>query len=183
MKNSSLTSTHRMVWIALLAAMTAASAFLVIPIGAVPFTMQPFFVFLSGFLLGPIHGLFAVGLYIVAGLAGLPVFSGGGAGIGHFFGPTGGYLIGFLLSPLITGQAHEGGAGQIRWLSGLFWGIIAIAFIYAVGATWLKFSMGIPWGQSLIVGVIPFAPWDQLKLVGAVGCCRYLQKHNLAPNI
>lgn len=181
--NTKLASTHRLVWTALLAALTAASAFMVIPLGAVPFTMQPFFVFLAGFLLGPVYGLFALGLYLAAGLLGLPVFSGGGAGIGHFFGPTGGYLIGFWLSALITGQACRERTGPLTWIGGLFWGIVAIIFIYAVGATWLKFSLDISWGQSLIVGVVPFAPWDQLKLVAAVACCRYLQKHGLAPNI
>ncbi|WP_250645577.1 biotin transporter BioY [Salidesulfovibrio onnuriiensis] len=181
--NTKLASMHRLVWVSLMAAMTAASAFMVIPVGAVPFTMQPFFVFLAGFLLGPVHGLFALGLYLAAGILGLPVFSGGGTGIGHLFGPTGGYLIAFCLSALITGQANREKTGPILWLSGLFWGIVAIAFIYAVGAAWLKFSLGISWGESLILGVIPFAPWDQLKLIAAVACCRYLQKHGLAPSI
>lgn len=181
--NTSLASTHKLVWTALLAALTAASAYMVIPLASVPFSMQPFFVFLCGYLLGPVHGFFAVGLYIIAGLAGLPVFSGGGAGIGHVMGPTGGYLLGFLISPLIVGQARWGEPGRLRWLSGLFWGIIAIGLIYAVGATWLKHSLEISWAKSLAVGVIPFAPWDQIKLVGAVACCRYLQKYNLAPSI
>lgn len=183
MYDSSLHSTHRLVWIALLAALTAASAYLVIPIGPVPVSMQPFFIFLAGFLLGPVHGFFAVGLYLVAGIIGLPVFSGGGAGIGHLFGPTGGYLIGFLLSPLLTGQARRTGRERLNWLSGLLWGIIAIILVYAAGVLWLKFSLDISWTRSLVIGVIPFAPWEPIKLGAAVACCRSLQKFHMAPTL
>ncbi len=180
--NQSLLDMHRLVWTSLMAAIVAASSYMVVPIGPIPFSLQPVFVFLTGFLLGPVRGFFAMALYILAGVVGLPVFAGGGAGIGHLFGPTGGYLLGFLLSPLVTGQARvESRSSEVRWISGLFWGIIAIIMIYVLGMCWLRISMDMSWGRVLAVGVLPFAPWDMVKIVVAVICCRYLQKYNLAP--
>lgn len=181
--NKSLLDTHRLVWVSLMAAVVAAGSYLVIPLGPIPFSLQPVFVFLAGFLLGPARGFFAMSLYLAAGIAGLPVFAGGAAGLGHLLGPTGGYLVGFLFSPLLTGRARvESGIEPMRWISGLFWGIIAIVLTYALGFVWLKTFADITWARAFAVGVVPFAPWDMLKIAVAVACCRYLQKYNLAPN-
>lgn len=177
---STLNSTHRLVWIALMAALVSSGAYLIIPVGPVPVSMQPFFVFLAGYVLGSVRGLAAMCLYLAAGAMGLPVFSGGGAGIGHLFGPTGGYLLGFIISPIFTGFASREGE-PLRWISGLFWGIVGVTVLYGLGTVWLKYSLDIGWAKAVAVGIIPFAPWDQLKLVAAVACARYLQKYNLVP--
>lgn len=98
--------TRNMILCALFAALIAAGAFLRIPIPVVPFTLQYLFTMLAGLLLGPRLGAAAVGVYIVLGLAGLPVFTQGG-GPGYIFQPTFGYIIGFALGAYLTGKiAH-----------------------------------------------------------------------------
>lgn len=75
------------VYSSLMAALIAVGSFIAVPIGPVPIVLQNLFVMLAGLLLGSRWGLASVGLYLLAGVCGLPVFSGGGTGIGHFFGP------------------------------------------------------------------------------------------------
>ncbi len=92
------------------AALIAACALLpAIPVGAgiVPITLQTFGVLLAGAVLGSRRGGLAVLLYLVVGAAGLPVFAGGKAGLGVLTGPTGGYLIGFVLAAFLCGFIVE----------------------------------------------------------------------------
>ena len=91
-----------MVYASLFAALTAVGAFLALPIGPVPIVLQNMFVFLAGLLLGSRWGLASVGVYLLAGAVGLPVFAGGLGGLGRLIGPTGGYLIGYLPTVFIS---------------------------------------------------------------------------------
>ncbi len=96
-----------MVYASLLAALTAAGAYLAIPIGPVPIVLQNLFILLAGLLLGSRWGLASVGVYLLAGALGLPVFAGGLGGIGRLVGPTGGYLVGFLPAVFVIGWITE----------------------------------------------------------------------------
>lgn len=176
----SMKSLNKLVWTALMAAAISLGAYLVIPVGPVPISMQPLFVFLAGMVLGTRYGLAAVGLYILAGIAGLPVFSGGGAGIGHILGPTGGYLLGFAISPVMTGRIRDED-GSIRWLSGLFWGLMAMLCVYTIGAFWLKMSLDLSWEKTFAIGIIPFVAWDELKVIIAILVARHLKRLELLP--
>lgn len=180
MSDNSLTDLHQLVWTALIAATIGASAYLIIPIGPVPVSMQPFFVFLAGYVLGPKRGAMAVGLYLLAGTIGLPVFSGGKSGLGHLIGPTGGYLFGFLISAFLCGLARTG-VTVIPWRKGILFGIAALGAVYVTGAVWLKFALNLGWHKVWMIGVAPFVPWDAAKIVLALVCCRYLAKHALLP--
>ena len=100
---TALVDLHRLSWVALMAALVASGAFFSIAIGPVPITFQDLFIALAGFVLGPRYGVYSVALYILAGAAGLPVFSGGKSGLGHLAGPTGGYLAGYVLLAFCTG--------------------------------------------------------------------------------
>jgi biotin transport system substrate-specific component len=91
-----------MVYASLLAALTAATALISIPVGDVPVVLYNFFILLMGLLLGRRWGTASIAVYLLAGSLGLPVFAGGKGGLAILLGPTGGYLIGFLsmtLSP------------------------------------------------------------------------------------
>jgi len=180
MTNNSLTDLHMLVWTALMAATIGAGAFLIVPIGPVPVSMQPFFVFLAGYVLGPRRGAMAVGLYLLAGTIGLPVFSGGKSGLGHLFGPTGGYLFGFVLSAWLCGMARRGET-VIPWIKGLAYGGMALITVYVIGAIWLKVALSLAWPKAWLIGVVPFVPWDGIKIVLALACCRYLGRFNLLP--
>lgn len=118
MQQSPLTELHKQVWTALLAALIAVGALIQLPIGPVPVTLQTFFIVLAGYILGPVSGAAAMLLYILAGAIGLPIFAGGKAGFAVLFGPTGGYLLGFV------GTAYLAGFGKHSKnnLMPLFWG-------------------------------------------------------------
>ena len=156
--------------IALFAALTAAGAFIAIPVGPVPIVLQNLFALLSGLILGPFMGGAAVGLYLLAGTLGLPVFAGGTAGIARFAGPTGGYLAGYLLSAivagLIAGRPRAGGAAPIPRIIAAV--IIGLLILYVPGVLWLKNSLNLQWPGALGMGFFPFIIGDILKGVAAV---------------
>lgn len=123
--------TRNMILCALFAALSAAGAFLRVPIPVVPFTLQTLFTLLAGMLLGPKLGATAVGVYIVLGLAGLPVFTQGG-GPSYIFQPTFGYIIGFAIGAYVTGKiAHAQPRPSLRRL--LVANLAGLAVIYACG--------------------------------------------------
>ncbi|WP_285906710.1 biotin transporter BioY [Pseudodesulfovibrio pelocollis] len=180
MPKDSLTDLHQLVWTALLAATIGASAYLIVPIGPVPISMQPLFVFLTGFALGPKRGVMAVGLYLLAGTLGLPVFAGGRSGLGHLFGPTGGYIFGWLAAVWLCGLARQPD-GTVSWMRGGGFGLVALLVLYSMGATWLKFALSLSWHKAWLVGVAPFIPWDALKLAAALAAARYMTRIGLLP--
>lgn len=105
MKNKTLNLTLTSIMTALICVLS----FITIPnpFGAVPFTLQTFAVSFAGFWLGAKYGTLSVGAYIVIGLIGLPVFSGFQGGIGVLFGPTGGFIFGFLVFSFLCGIAQN----------------------------------------------------------------------------
>jgi len=179
MTQNPLADLHGLVWTALMAALIGASAYLIVPIGPVPVSMQPLVIFLAGYVLGPRRGALAVGLYLLSGTIGLPVFSGGKSGLGHLLGPTGGYLLGFVVSAFLCGLART--TEGLPWFRGIAFGAAALLVAYGAGATWLKFALNLPWAKAWAVGVLPFIPWDAIKMAVAMGCARYLMRFNLIP--
>ena len=175
----SLSSLHGLVWTALLAALIGVGAFIHFPLGPVPISLQTFFIILSGFILGPTQGSLCVGLYLAAGVIGLPVFAGGKAGLGHLMGPTGGFLLGFVLAAMIAGLGTRGRG--FSWLRTLAAGLAGFAAMYCLGLFWLKFSLGFDWPKTLAVGLLPFVPGDAIKLAAAVGFHKYLRSRGLFP--
>jgi biotin transport system substrate-specific component len=148
----------------LLAALIAAGAFISVPIGPVPIVLQNMFVLLAGLLLGSRWGLAAVGIYLLAGAFGLPVFAGGIGGIGRFAGPTGGYLIGYLPAVFIVGLLSTYGKTALD-IIGM---ILGTFIIYSVGVIWLQWITGMALSNALAVGIYPFLIGDALKIAAAV---------------
>ena len=145
--------------VALMAAFTAVAAQITIPLEPVPFTLQVPAVVLTGLLLGPRYGALAMGIYVLVGAVGIPVFAGFRGGLGILFGDTGGYLISYPLAAALAGMA----AGTIATASrrsglvvGIIWGVAALAVIYAVGATWLAVLTGLSPAAAEAAGVLPF---------------------------
>jgi biotin transport system substrate-specific component len=126
----------------LLAALTAVLAQVSIPLGPVPFSFQPFPIFFAGLLLGPVWGGFSVLVYVVVGLAGAPVFSSGGAGVGYVLGPTGGFLLGFVLAAALIGAVVHRSVepkpfGEISAAVAAGALLLSLVPIYGVGVPWL----------------------------------------------
>ncbi len=161
-----------MVYTALMAAMTAAGAWIAVPIGPVPIVLQNLFVFLAGLLLGSRWGTASVAVYLLAGACGLPVFAGGMGGIGRFAGPTGGYLVGYLPAVFLLGLISEKRPGVLFDVIGM---ILATVVIYGVGTAWLHTLTGMTWPKTLAVGMIPFLPGDAVKIIAAAGIARALR--------
>ncbi|GAB6060613.1 biotin transporter BioY [Desulfonatronum parangueonense] len=184
---TTLQGLHSMVWVALMASLIAVGSFLSIPLGPVPFSMQPFFVMLAGFLLGWPHGMFAALLFVGAGTIGLPVFAGGKSGLAVLFGPTGGYLIGFVLAAgaigLITrARKAEWSLGIAPgWLLGLGAGLAGLALMYSCGLLNLMRVIDVGWQKALAVGFLPFIIQDLVKLVMAVATWRFMHLRGLLP--
>lgn len=145
----------------LFASLTAIGAYLSIPTGLVPFTFQIFFVLLSGVILGPKIGPLSQLIYIGVGTAGFPVFSSGNAGPGVLLGPTGGYLIGFVVASLIVGITSRKVNLKKYKLKTFLATLSGIPAIYVFGfLNLLRFQ---PAKGALITGVIPFIPLDIIK--------------------
>jgi biotin transport system substrate-specific component len=163
----------KMVFASLCAALTAAGAFVAIPIGPVPIVLQNFFVLLTGLILGSRWGLASVGVYLTAGALGLPVFAGAGGGIGRLMGPTGGYLIGYLPAVFLVGEVSEKTghhpAGDILA------GILGSVIVYAFGVSWLSFITRMGVEKALFVGCFPFIIGDAVKIVAAAATARVLR--------
>jgi len=145
----------------------------------VPFTMQTFAVFCSLLLLGGKEGTASIGIYLFMGLVGLPVFSGFQGGIGRLFGPTGGYIIGFLLSGIIYMFFEP----AIKKKRGYRWAalITGLVICYFVGTMWFVSvynSRGTAYNVLSALGlcVLPYIIPDLLKMVLAVYICDRVRK-------
>lgn len=157
---------YGMVHASMFGALTAAGAYLIIPLVPVPITLQSLFLNLASALLGGTWAALSQVIYIVLGILGLPVFAGGKAGLGILLGPTGGYLIGFIFGALVAGKIIEKKKNP-----GLLWMTFSMAIghslIYACGVVQLAAVAQISAGKALAVGMLPFLLGDFLKILAA----------------
>ena len=155
-----------MVYASMFGAATAAGAFVVIPLPPVPITLQTLFSALAGALLGGRLGALSQVVYVLLGLIGLPVFAGGKAGLGVLFGPTGGYLIGFIAAAYITGKMVEA-----KEKPGFDWLALSMACgfaaLYVLGIAQLSMIAKLSLKKALSVGLIPFLIGDLIKIYAA----------------
>lgn len=169
----------RLVLSALFTALIVVGAYIAIPFVPVPLVLANFFALLAGFLLGPLWGGAAVLLYLVLGAVGLPVFSGGSGGFGHFASPTGGFLLGYLPSAITAGLAVHGLKG-IRKAPGLLRlglaGLLGLIVLYGIGLPWFQAVLAAKfttlWAASLFMA--PYLVGDLVKVAAAVILSRSL---------
>ena len=135
---------------------------------AVPLTLQTFAVILTAGALGSLRGVAAMAIYALLGSIGLPWFAQGSSGFG---GPAFGYIIGFIIAAFVVGRIAESGVTRSFGRSvGLM--VLGSVIIYAIGATWLKYSLGVPWfgaDSAWAYGVKDFIIGDVIKLLAAAG--------------
>lgn len=133
-----------------------------VPFWPVPMTLQSLAVMVLAVVMGPRMALAAILTYMAAGAAGLPVFAGTpakGIGLAYMMGPTGGFLVGFVLATIVTGVL-----GQGRGMIGRTLAMLAgTTVLYAAGLAWL--ANFVPADNLLAVGVLPFMPGDIVKIV------------------
>jgi biotin transport system substrate-specific component len=158
--------------ITLFAALTALGARVTIhlPFTPVPVTLQVLFPLLAGLFLGSKRGALSQVEYVAAGLAGLPIFAKGGSGLAYFLGPTGGYLLGFIVAAFLVGELVTKMCASTR-IATFLASLGGVAAIYLCGALWLTAWLGVTGHLSPIVcltqawrlGVLPFVAVDVAK--------------------
>ena len=163
MEKESLTI-RGMIYASLFGAVTAAGAYLIIPFPLVPITLQTLFLNLAAALLGGRLGELSQVIYIILGIIGLPVFAGGKGGIGVLIGPTGGYLIGFVVASYVIGRLIE-----MKERAGFIWMAcsmcVGLVVIYLLGVTQLSIVAKLTLKKAITVGVLPFLIGDALKII------------------
>jgi biotin transport system substrate-specific component len=155
-----------MVYASMFGAMTAVGALVSIPLQPVPIVLTNLFLNIAAVLLGPALAALSQIIYILLGVIGLPVFSGGKAGFGVLLGPTGGYLVGFVLGAFVIGWiVRQKKEPTVAWL--VFSMTIGLAVIYACGVLQLALVAKLSLTKALAVGVLPFLIGDALKIAVA----------------
>jgi biotin transport system substrate-specific component len=135
-----------------------------LPFTPVPLTGQTFAILLIGSALGFRRGTASLLLYTMEGIAGLPFFAGGGSGLSHLAGPTGGYLVGFILAAALVGWLAEK-VGVFRFSTTLLVFLAGEVVIYASGVSWLAAFLGMQ--KAITAGLLPFLFGDIIKMVAA----------------
>ena len=172
-KGHFLNTAKKLAYLALGVALLTVSAWISIPVGTVPVTLQTFAVALIGALFGAVRGSFVVLIYFLMGLIGIPVFAGFNAGVVALLGPTGGYLIGFLFDIVIVGLfTRVQLQNKIAKTALLYLGmLLALVALYFFGTLWFVtvYSGGgaIGVGAALMLCVVPYALPDCIKVLFA----------------
>ena len=176
------TRTRPMVVASLLAAMLAASAWIALPIGQVPVTLQVFIVLLIGLLLPPGWAFVSVSVYLLLGAVGVPVFASGTGGMGVLAGPTGGFLIGFLIAaPLVSTTGSFLRSRIPTSVADAIAALLGVAVIYLIGWIQLMAVTGLSPSAAFIAGVAPFIALDIGKAVVAVMTASILRRSGVVP--
>jgi biotin transport system substrate-specific component len=144
----------------------AAQVSIPLPFTPVPITGQTFAVVLVGSALGATLGTTSLALYLLAGIAGAPVYADQSSGWDIVSGPTGGYLVGFLLAAALTGWLAQRGWDK-RFSSSTTAMLTANVVIFICGLVWLSHSLGTGLDKTLEFGLYPFVPGETLKLYAA----------------
>ncbi len=161
-----LSSLHRLATIGVFTLLTIISAQLEIPHQPVPFTMQPLAVMLAGMVLGGRDGALSMFFYVSLIALGFP-FDANHVGTAALFGPTGGYLLGFVIAAGVIGLICEYSQNRF-WIRG-FAGVIGLAIIYLFGIVVLRNITGMHWSETWAVGGEPFLVFDLIKAIIAAG--------------
>lgn len=144
-----------------------------IPLSPVPIVLADFFTMLAGLFLGASWGGASVGLFLFLGTLGLPVFAGGKAGLVVLFGPTGGFLFGYLIAALVIGWiSGKGKPSFIKDLAALMGGNI---ILFGIGMSWLKLALKLSWEKALVLGLLPFIPGMIIKIIVALALIKTLR--------
>lgn len=166
-RGASVNKTAEMTKMALMVAMNCVSAYIIIPLpfSLSPLALQTLIVNLTGYVLNAKQAFMTMLVYLLVGLAGVPVFTGGSAGPGKLFGPTGGYIIGFLFTAVFL--AYFKGEKYNFKRYALLGCVIGIPLIYVIGVVQLKLITGMPWDKAILTGALPFIPLDIVKCLAA----------------
>lgn len=163
-------SVRNMTRCALFTALLAVCAWISLPLGGVVISLQSFGLFLALGTLGGRRGSVCVGLYLLLGAVGLPVFTGFQGGIGVLLGPTGGYLWGFAAAAVLYWLLEKRLPAWLNMAMGM-------AVCYACGTAWYIFAFGGGFFPALLLCVAPYVLPDGIKIALALLVSKRLQKY------
>ena len=194
-RSTTVQRTAKLVICALFTALTAVCSWisLELPFTPVPVNLATFAVMLSGCILGPVYGTISQIVYVLLGAVGAPVFSGGTGGFGIIAGPTGGYIIGYMLCAAICGtlsQKKEAIAlsadlpanktifriakpSVFRLAAAM---VLGTAACYAAGTLWFMYITGNGLLSTLMMCVVPYLPGDALKMIAGIAIIKRLPR-------
>ena len=173
-------SSYNIAIMALFVALLAICSWISLPIGPVPFTLQTFAVFVVGGLLGFKRGTVTVVVYILLGLVGVPVFSGFKGGVGVIVGPTGGYILGFILTEIVISLGVKFMKVEneaLKMLVMFVFCVIGDALCFVVGTIQFMAVTGNILSVSLTYCVIPYIIPDIVKIIVAVIVVNRVKKY------
>lgn len=169
---ASASRTRSIAFVGLAVAIMAVSAWVTVPLGPVPFTLQMFAITFAIVMLSPKECIAAIVLYLALGAIGLPVFSGFKSGPQVLLGATGGYLVAYPLMALVLSLVCQHFKGFLPRLAGV---ILAVAVCYTFGTAWFMFMSGNDLATSLAWCVTPFVIPDLIKGVCALLLAKALE--------
>ena len=160
---SSRNKTLKITMCALFAALTGICSQIQIPLPQIPINLALFAVFMAGAVLGPIYGSLSIIVYVLLGIVGVPVFAGFKGGLGTITGPTGGYIIGYILCACLVGVIVKYTRDKIYQLC--FAMVVGLTGCYILGTIWFMILSGNSLLVSLGYCVFPFLPGDVIKII------------------
>lgn len=178
-RDRGLWSAESLTKMALMVALLSASSYISIPI---PFSQArisagTLVVNVIGLLLAPIQTVVVTVVWILLGLVGVPVFTGGTAGPAKLFGPVGGYFVGWVVAAWLIAMFCRVVKNE-KWQL-VFLIAAGIPVIYLFGAVWYKFVTAQPWGPVILQTVVPFIPLDIVKCIAAMAIAKALRATHL----
>lgn len=169
---------RKLVYVALFAALTAAGAFLRLPLGMVSVTAQFLVTAMAGALLGAKWGAVSQGVYVALGLLGLPIFTMGG-GFGYVLQPTFGFVLALIPAAWVIGRVTGEHTTPRRMVVACLAGL---GVVYAIGLPYMALicngylHQNLPFFRLMMVGCVPFLPFDAVKVLLAAIVCPVLQR-------
>jgi biotin transport system substrate-specific component len=154
---------HELCSVALMAALLALLAQIAVPVGAVPFSLQTVGVIAAALLLSRKNAVLAIIVYLLLGLAGLPVFAGGRAGLGILAGPSGGFLFGFIPAVWLSASLLNKGTVAPLWRVYLA-AFAAMPCYFVLGTLQYAFVLHMSVAQAFVVAALPFLAIDAIKI-------------------
>lgn len=158
-------STRNLTLTAMLTALLCIVGPLTLPVGPIPLSLTTAVLMLMALLLGAGRAALCCGVYLLTGLAGLPVFSGFQGGLGALVGPTGGFLLGYLPLTAVCGLVCERTVRRVPQLLAMLAGT---ALLYLTGTAWYCWQSGASAPSALTVCVLPFLPGDAVKIAAVL---------------
>ena len=159
-------STSTITMVALMSAVLCVLAPFSVPVGPIPVSLATLGLYLAVIILGGKKATVVCLVYLLIGFVGLPVFSGFSGGPTKLLGPTGGYLLGYVLLTAIAGWFVDT-FPEKRGMCALGC-VLGTLGCYAIGTAWLAVQMEMDFGTAVIVGVVPFLVGDVVKIIIAI---------------